>query len=449
MSLYTRYNALFISICLLLHQAHGNVPAPAHSPEAHTDLICHTSHASECYPAIFQPTEDFQRIHDDQSIPPGLHVRLNLATGLKEARLNVPEADDAPKADLVLIDNQAPPTAEEQAPVIPDTPSREQSPLQSSSKDNPKTPSPFLPSEDTDKFLYYQQNAAYLFDPLTNTDTVHAYWTELTEYAHSQEWGQAITSDSNLAHTFVRLIDPESLTPIEIQSASAQLLGTAIQNNPEALKALLAHFAGSNPPTMKPMHTISVALERSTATKPTIEINVLQKRLLFLLSQLCHDSTEHQLHIFLSEDGLSILQRVFAAESAEADDGGDKVRTKVANFMVDLVIPSWATWHERLRYKDTSIIKSSEDDSEEHIQVAHLDVLVEEKAWCEAFETALEKYAPGLHSHSNQALETYQSIVEAHDLLDQVLAANGCEGGCKCDFSARQEELSAPEPKEL
>ena len=94
-------------LCLLsLFTAQAKSPLP--SPQASTDLICHTAHASECYPAIFQPTIHFKRIHDDQSLPPGLHVRMNLATGLKEARLNVPEPDDAPKADLVIIDDVKP-----------------------------------------------------------------------------------------------------------------------------------------------------------------------------------------------------------------------------------------------------------------------------------------------------------------------------------------------------
>ena len=36
---------------------------------------------------LFQPTTEWKRIGDDETIPPGLHVRINLQTGEKEAKL--------------------------------------------------------------------------------------------------------------------------------------------------------------------------------------------------------------------------------------------------------------------------------------------------------------------------------------------------------------------------
>ena len=96
--------------------------APAASPSASTELICHTAHASECYPAIFHPTEHFQRIHDDQSVPVGLHIRMNLATGIKEARLNVPEPPGTPQADLLIIDDLPPPPNTEEHDTVVDVP---------------------------------------------------------------------------------------------------------------------------------------------------------------------------------------------------------------------------------------------------------------------------------------------------------------------------------------
>ena len=48
----------------------------------------------------FIPTREWQVVDDGQSIPPGLHVRINLATGLKEAKLLDPE--EGGEADHVL-----------------------------------------------------------------------------------------------------------------------------------------------------------------------------------------------------------------------------------------------------------------------------------------------------------------------------------------------------------
>lgn len=36
---------------------------------------------------LFEPTTEWKRIRDDETIPPGLHVRINLQTGEKEAKL--------------------------------------------------------------------------------------------------------------------------------------------------------------------------------------------------------------------------------------------------------------------------------------------------------------------------------------------------------------------------
>ena len=44
---------------------------------------------------MFEPTEEWQEIKPGQSIPPGLHVRVDLQTGLKEAKLMDSEESDS------------------------------------------------------------------------------------------------------------------------------------------------------------------------------------------------------------------------------------------------------------------------------------------------------------------------------------------------------------------
>jgi len=53
------------------------------------ELICHTENPEECYPKIFIPTDEFKTVQKDQEIPQGLHVRLNVTSGLLEAKINV------------------------------------------------------------------------------------------------------------------------------------------------------------------------------------------------------------------------------------------------------------------------------------------------------------------------------------------------------------------------
>lgn len=48
----------------------------------------------DCYPQIFVPTNEWQQIRPGQDIPPGLHVRLNVDTLVREAKLMDDEEDD-------------------------------------------------------------------------------------------------------------------------------------------------------------------------------------------------------------------------------------------------------------------------------------------------------------------------------------------------------------------
>lgn len=105
--------------CIFTVPAQASSPSNP-SPSADVDLICHTDNPAECYPRIFQPTDEFQLVHDDQEIPKGLHVRLNINTGQKEAKINVPDEADSALEGLpvdravVVVDPQEP-----DAPPIP------------------------------------------------------------------------------------------------------------------------------------------------------------------------------------------------------------------------------------------------------------------------------------------------------------------------------------------
>src|SRR3982074_1439976 len=112
--------SLFGLLCLFLFVivgANSTAQDPLASPLADTELICPTEHAGDCYPRVFQPTEEFQLIKEGQDIPPGLHVRLNIYTGEKEARLNIPmEGDEDPALERIPV---------EQAMVVVDQPESE------------------------------------------------------------------------------------------------------------------------------------------------------------------------------------------------------------------------------------------------------------------------------------------------------------------------------------
>ena len=419
--------SLFLFLSLSTAQAKG----PVASPEATTELICHTQHASDCYPAIFQPTEHFQIIHDDQSIPPGLHVRMDLSTGLKEARLNVPEPDDVPKADIVIVDNTPVRLSADEgegAEAEPITPHG----IQDQSK--PDRDYDYLrPSFDPEESsLFASETSNLRSSSLPTLETLSA----LTDLVHSYDWGLALAQDGPLVHKLIETFQPFMTlqAPIEIRSATALLLGTAIQNNPEALAALLSHTEIGTESHLDLTYAVvsSLSLVPLEQTTPFPEVQ-LHQRTLFLLHQLAYSRT--QLCIFVSE-GLDILHALFTYSNTNlsdiydpeplriipGDDGRDKLRQRIANLMLDHVLPLFER-PEPWKYINTV---AGMDENAENTPLGEDEAtrLVLEP-WPKAFEAALREYAIFMsekdESEAPVVYKTYSSILEASLLLKKVL----------------------------
>ena len=331
LSQLSSYVNIFAFIFVLLSSFIGSDGAVP-SPKASTELICPTSHASDCYPSTFQPTEEFQIVKEDQALPPGLHIRMNLATGIKEARLNVPEPDDV-HSDLVIVEK---PDYEDSRPehidadiddvvessdipirhdqIVVGEPSRIRQP-------------PFEPGE----AATFEHGMSQLRNSSATIDDLNAALIRLQDLCHSGDWGLKLTKDSNITQFLVHIFLDVS-QQLSFRSGAALLLATAIQNNPDALAAALAHFYNDGWPIdiwpNQPLEAVLLALLHEHSPKFLI-------RTVFLLSSLCQDQT--QLRKFVIERGLDHLLQVFRAEQGVEPDG-DKLRGKIANFILDHVL---------------------------------------------------------------------------------------------------------------
>ncbi|TGJ85949.1 hypothetical protein E0Z10_g2832 [Xylaria hypoxylon] len=104
----------FVFIYSLLCSSASASSPPIASPAAETELICHTDNPAECYPKVFSATEEFQIVHDDQHLPPGLHVQLDVQTGQKQAKLYNPDEENPALAglpvhqDVIVVDAESP-----------------------------------------------------------------------------------------------------------------------------------------------------------------------------------------------------------------------------------------------------------------------------------------------------------------------------------------------------
>ncbi|KAL8823229.1 MAG: hypothetical protein Q9191_006053 [Dirinaria sp. TL-2023a] len=378
----------------------------APSPKASTDLICHTNHASECYPSIFQPAEKFQVVHDDQALPPGLHVRMNLATGVKEARLNVPEPESG-HSDLVIIDEPEEP----EAPPGPPT-------HHGQAVFSGRAPRVRPPRFDADEAATFHRSITALKSASVNSEELVPALTDLQELVHSQDWGLALTKDSHLTRFLVQIFRDVS-SKLAIRSLSALLLATAIQNNPEALSAALAHFYKDEWPT-SPLDAVFLALLHESSPQFLI-------RTMFLLHALCQDPK--QLAQFANSGGMPLLLTLLNADDAGQDDK-DKLRGKIANFVVDYLdqldhlamktdIGDGA--HSRGEAKKPSEYQDDWElvaDPEKTALNGHKDL--DQDAWkpllqeyCSAFQKCIERFSSNYKNHDGIA--ALDSIMDAYE----------------------------------
>ncbi|KAL8654376.1 MAG: hypothetical protein Q9210_001536 [Variospora velana] len=315
------------------------------SPKASTELLCHTNHASECYPRIFQPTEHFQTVHDDQDLPAGIHVRMNLATGVKEARLNVPDPnEDNTSSALTIIDD---------FDIVGHEPDSEKDVTDhdhDSFLQHPLRPPPDTTSESSSFFAAV--NEIEQRGP-QNTDELIPALTDLEDLSHSYHWGLTLAKDESMVHKLFQLLLPSDLS-LEVRSLAALVFGTAIRNNPAALDAALSHFYMDEWPE-GPLEPVIMALLHEQAP-------VLLNRMMFLLSSLCQD--QHQLQRFLDAGGIDILIALYDAGSAGSEDQY-KLRRKVTHFVVDNLVES-GQGHE------SSLPESDIDTDWTMIQLHHL-----------------------------------------------------------------------------
>ncbi|KAI4134967.1 MAG: hypothetical protein LQ347_001079 [Umbilicaria vellea] len=266
---------------------------------------------------MFQPTTSFQTVHDDQELPVGLHIRLNLETGQKEARLNVPMPDEVEVGSgLVIIDDKQP-----SVDGIADKFHHDQSVLKQSVADHGpiRPPSPGS-SEGT---LFAASISSLTSAPPLDPAGLIITLETLEDLSHDLYWGVSLANDGAAVHRLIDIFDGGSEDPAT-RGLAALVLGTALQNNPAALSALMSHYDGGVSNAI-PIDQVLMAL--TLEKQPQV-----LARLVFLLSAMCQDPA--QIARFEGQEGLSILLKAYDADHVESGTK-DKLRGKIANFLVD------------------------------------------------------------------------------------------------------------------
>jgi nucleotide exchange factor SIL1 len=391
--------SLPLSLLFLLAPTITSASAPSSpSPPASTSLICHTTDPRDCYPRIFQPTTEFQIVHDDQSLPPGLHIRLNWATGQKEAKIN----EDLPINEAELAIAVEGDDGDDDGGVIKVPGVGRQAPLLAGN--SPGAPPPYsaagkipIPKDRTEHELFatgieilnsinHDDNAATL------PPTLLSALETLEDLSHDLYYGQEIARNSTtLRNLFSLLLPPTNTT---IRAAASLVLGSSFQNNPTALSLAL---------TSNNALLITNLLSALTPNTPHPKV---QERILYALSATTR--APGQRAVFLKHNGMYLLQTAFASPTIgrEDDDSRDGVRGKIANFIKDNFLD------ELMMTGDVG------DEDGSFAQNGHRKLGKEEeeilRPWCRVFGGSLKRWVElGVRGGSYERVDgAYMALIE-------------------------------------
>ncbi|KZF23797.1 hypothetical protein L228DRAFT_124332 [Xylona heveae TC161] len=386
-------------LSLLLFASFSN--ASSQEPSVHSgkasdnDIICHPSPEGAvptCYPRVFQPTEDFQTIHDDQHIPAGIHLRMNLETGKKEGRINTDmDADPSSDQDGVVrmtldesTNNRAVAVianedddyesgigsgAEQIQPVLGQVHKDEQhkSMLEKSGKKPPSysndgkiKPAP-PESEEHDIFNVAVEtvlgetktvesslplsssssspsssSSAYSDDHLIpEGENIMSALDQLEELAHSIYWGHRLLSSQDTVFSLLTLM--QSSPDANIRANAALVLGSAVQNNPAGLTALVNHFGNvSHESSSTSSSGSSYSSYTSTSSNPTVQLlsflldalsaekdTKVAEKIVYFLSSLSRGSGVLASSPFFSSSTSSSFSSSSSSPSSDASDSSD------------------------------------------------------------------------------------------------------------------------------
>jgi nucleotide exchange factor SIL1 len=272
---FSRKSLLLILPFLLISAVASDAIPVRSSVKGDEELICHDN--TPCYPRLFTPTNDFQVIRKDQDLPPGLHVRLNLETGAKEAKFYNPDEDTGSSNNLVVVD--------------PSSHSDELSP----SPSPPHNDAPVKPPKSAPSDRGTFDNAVVVLSDKSSSAVATLFaLTSLEDLAHEIYWGEQLAAPSPVQ----RLLDLAASANPNIRASAALVLGSACSNNPKALSKTIENVGGAG----KLLLPLLEAVGKETDAKA-------RQRLIFAIAQMLKDDSVRR--ELLSSDGVEILNAVF------------------------------------------------------------------------------------------------------------------------------------------
>lgn len=207
--------------------------ASAQLVDVSSELVCPDSNPANCYPKVFVPSEEWKEIMEDQQIPAGLHVRMNMETGKREAKLMDDAAEPANVALVAQPNEDETPIShaeEEISNKIQETIQKYKNERASFARSKVSQAELNDFSSSVDEVLAFQAGS--------DLDRLDKALDTLTELSHDIEFGIRLSKNPDIFASLQRAAELASEEQHIVEKAY-RIMGSALRNNPEAVENVL------------------------------------------------------------------------------------------------------------------------------------------------------------------------------------------------------------------
>lgn len=279
--------------------------------DTNEEIICDPDSPSDCYPRLFVPTAEWQAIKPGQDIPPGLHVRMNVDTLTREAKILDPNEDtnngslEEPVSDLVVSDISQEEQQQQEAEILEEQKGSIQQKIVDAYKDNgqvPDKPKPHVSIEDLNDYESAVNQLSFFFED-RNTAFLSKALDVLVDLSHDIEFGMKLSRDQSIFDILQKISHNLSPNEADLKEKIFRIMGSTLRNNPEAVKNVLDKQSSSF------MDAIFVELSSPENS------DVIKKRILGVIQGLTSDDHFNFNYFHFGNDrsayGISQLINVF------------------------------------------------------------------------------------------------------------------------------------------
>lgn len=248
------------------------------------ELICKEDIG--CYDSQFKPSSEWQIVKEGQTIPPGLHVRLNLETGSQEAKYLLDDDEDENINNVAVVVPQKDGKAEtkKSAKMASNKPLKK-------SKVDPEELMSF--SSSVDEILK--------FDEERDISRLSKALDTLIDLSHDIEFGAELTKDKNIFASMKQASDLLKTESPELVEKIFRVMGSSLRNNEQSIENFLLQ---------QPLLFIDDLYE---LLNDTFVSDIIHKRVLGVIQALSSNAEYAKVNFSLDEGTFSGLQKLFSA----------------------------------------------------------------------------------------------------------------------------------------